>query len=368
MNHHKQAEIFGVGNPIYDICVNIHGGYLRKLRSFIPAAQWEQSYHVGDTLFEQILESLPTVPQKVVPGGGAFNTIRVLAQLGHPTAYTGGLGTISNQRQVHASLQQGSNSDTDVHSRSVDGFSREMQLHGIRDCTMRFAGRPSGRSLSLTQEHREILIFNPAAATLLHKAEQCTVSTEKAGPQLIYIEGFILPREDLVRTLVTYGKMHSTYLAVDLGAAPIVAAKKEFLLKEVLPYTTYLFGTEEEYAAIGLAPVELLAYLRPGGAETGFGQHACLIVKRGASGSRLLYGTHTFDISAEPTRAVNSLGAGDAYAAFFISELLRGTTPETAARLASYGCSLFLNSFGGFLDTRTVAAIRKQFFHSLRLG
>lgn len=340
MKHSIKTEIFGIGNPIYDICANVNQEYLQRLRASVPAAAWGSTHHVGDALFERILGTLNEEALEVVPGGGAFNTLRLLSQLGHECAYSGGLG--------------------DSTGLSAERFRREMRRYGIRDYTVRFAGRPCGRSLCLKDGLRELLIFNPAAATLLLNAEQLPLPDKESAPQLIYIEGFILPREDLVRSILSYCKSSSALLAVDLAAAAIAAAKKEFLVKEVFPRTTFLFGTEEEYTATEYPPGELHSMLTPCGPEASARQAGCLVVKKGAAGSTVLCGNRRIEVSAHTTELVNTSGAGDAYAAFFLSELLRGDRPEKAARIASYGSSLVLRRFGGFLDTNTVASVPKK--------
>ncbi len=314
---------------------------MESLHRFIPNAEWEGVYHIDDSIFEQILLGLNTPPTDVVPGGGALNTIRVLSQLDHSTAYIGGLGAVP----THFTRPAGT-------AVSAHAFRRELQVHGIQDYTVKYPERPCGRSLCLKNGHREILIFNPAAAVLLRNAEDLPAPIEKIKAQIIYIEGFILPRHTLIERFLDLCRNGTSRLAVDLGAAPIAAAQKDYLLQEVLPHTSFLFSTEEEYAALDCSLEEL---------STAAAGRSCLIVKKGPAGSRVVCAEQSFETAAYPVEEVNSSGAGDAYAAFFLSRILRGYQPAAAARIASYGSSLFLSGFGGALDTATVTSVSGKF-------
>ncbi|MFW6208037.1 MAG: carbohydrate kinase family protein [Spirochaetota bacterium] len=342
-----KPEILGIGNPIFDVCVHVDEEILQSLHPFIPNAEWEGVYHIDDSVFEQMLLSLNTKPTDVVPGGGALNTIRVLSQLGHSTAFAGALGAVPTR----FTESTGSNAGSAGNAVSGMDFRRELRGHGIQDYTVEYPNRPCGRSLCLKNGSREILIFNPAAAALLRDAEELPIPIENINAEIVYIEGFLLPRHTLMEAFLALCRNGSSRLAVDLGAAPIAAAQKDFLFKEVLPLTSFLFGTEEEYAALDRSLEDL---------STAAASRICLIVKKGAAGSRVVCAEQSYETAAYPVEEVNSSGAGDAYAAFFLSHMLRGYQPAAAARVASYGSSLFLSGFGGALATAEVKSVPEE--------
>lgn len=343
-----KTDILGIGNPIFDICVRIDKKALQFLQTLLPSADWGRTFHVNDASFEKLYTGLQCSSEEVVPGGGAFNTIRILAQLGHSTGFIGGLGDVSPLLP---------------HCLSAAAFRNELQRHGIRDCTSSFPGRPSGRSLCLKSGSREILIFNPAAAASLQHLDLSTLKCMAQPVKVMYIEGFILPRRTLVRELLNRCQTGTTRVALDLGAAPLVASQKEFLLQEVLPSVGYLFGTEDEFAALGCAPSDLrhLPDRRP--EKTG---ERSIVIKKAAAGSTVLHGKDVVSIPAHPAEVEDTSGAGDAYSAFFLAEILKGSRPARAAEIAAHASTRFLSQFGGFLETAAVTSVADLFHkHSL---
>ncbi len=360
------------------------------------------------------------VPGTLVPGGGAMNTVRILSQLGHCTGFIGGLGGSGGLGRCGGLSSSGKLSKPGELSwpgedLSAEAFRKELAEFGIADYTRSFPHASCGRSLVIKGEGGDLLLFSPGAAgELISIAEEPTdleehgagleehgagrkeqgygcdahcagrkglpSSLSTLSPELIYLEGFILPRQSLMRQIFSLQDSSRATLAVDLGAAPLVAANRDFILQELLPRTAFLFGTQEEFSALGADPRETAALLgsstlgaavggeatagrepadggggdRGGEAKAG-GAGCCGVVKRGPLGSQLLFGGELIDVPAAPVPGgealVDSLGAGDAYAAFFLSRLLRGSSFEEAAQAAARGSSLTLSRFGGKIDS-----------------
>lgn len=349
-----KTEILGIGNPIFDICAHIELDALPFLRTLLPAADWGQTFHVDDARFEKLCAGLHCRAETVLPGGGAFNTIRILAQLGHSTGFVGGLGEVPYPLPTAQGTPPHTAEHGSLQSLSAAAFRNELQRQGIRDCTRSFAGRPCGRSLCLKSGTREILIFNPAAAASLRHLDRWAAKCMALPLKLMYIEGFTLPRRALVRKLLQHSQSSPARVALDLGAAPLVASQKEFILQEVLPAVTYLFGTEDELAALDCDPSDLLR-LPDRRAEKS--EERTVVVKRGADGSTVMQGNDLFAVPARPAAVKDTTGAGDAYSAFYLSEVLRGTRPARAAEIAAYASARFLSQFGGFLETAEVEAV-----------
>lgn len=321
-------EVLGIGNPIIDMYARIGSEQLHCIQKYLSAAEGGGTFHVQEDVFDDLLTCLE--PEHTVPGGGAVNTIRILSQLGHTTGFIGGLG------EAHHHI-----------------FSRELQLHGIVDYTSTFYGRPCGRSICVQQGPHSVLIFNPAAAAELQQLEPQVL--QRVKPKLIYIEGFVLPRYPLIRQLLEGRSTTDAQVAVDLGAAAIAGTHKDFLLGTVLPAVSYLFGTEAEIEALEVEPSKLLSILKssPLGSAT-------LVVKRGALGSTIY--TSETSLKVPPCEACvrDTIGAGDAYAAFYLSAILRGESVHDAAQAASYGSSLTLSRFGGKIGTDSIQQINTK--------
>jgi len=307
---------------------------LSCIRQYVDSAAWGRTFHVEDSLFEQLLTCVE--PKLIIPGGGAFNTIRILSQLGHSAGFIGTLGDKATLIPHKSPL-------------TAESFQREMKNHGIKEYSNTDGNQPCGRSLCLYQGAQSLLIVNPAAAVNLQGLEDGLL--KKVDPHLIYVEGFLLPRHRLLREVCDWQRRSGATIAVDLGAPLLVRHNRDFILNTVLPHTTYLFGTEDEIGALQLEYQDIRSKLANG----------TLVVKKGAAGSSIYHRTGFLEIPPHKTEVVDSTGAGDAYAAFYLSGILHGMTARTAAETATYGSSLVLANMGGYINTSAVTSVAKIF-------
>ncbi|MDZ7794993.1 MAG: PfkB family carbohydrate kinase [Spirochaetia bacterium] len=328
------TTLLGIGNPIFDMYSSIDNRQLSCIRHYVDSAAWGQTFHVEDSVFEQLLTCVK--PKLVIPGGGAFNTIRILTQLGHSAGFIGALGGRETPILHTPPL-------------TAEFFYQEMKNHGIIDYTHTYNDQPCGRSLYLYQSAQRLLIVNPAAAVKLQDPEEGLL--KKLDPHLIYVEGFLLPRHRLLQEVCDWQRYSGATIAVDLGAPPLVRHNRDFIVSTVLPHTTYLFGTEEEIGSLEIGYEEIRSKLANG----------TLVVKKGAAGSSIYHRTGFLEIPPHKTEVLDSTGAGDAYAAFYLSGILHGTTDRTAAEAAAYGSSLVLSNLGGSIDTSAVTSVAKIF-------
>jgi len=326
------GTLLGVGNPIFDMYSHIDNQNLSCIRQYIDSASWGRTFHVEESLFEQLLTCVE--PELVIPGGGAFNTIRILSQLGHPAGFIGTLGGKATLFSHKPPL-------------TAESFHKEMKNHGIKEYTDTEGIQPCGRSLCFYQGARRLLIVNPAAAVKLQDLKDGLL--KKVNPHLIYVEGFLLPRHRLLREVCDWQRRSGATIAVDLGAPPLVKHNRDFIVNTVLPHTTYLFGTEDEIGALQIGYQDIRSKLANG----------TLVVKKGAAGSSIYHKTGFFEIPPHKTEVLDSTGAGDAYAAFYLSGILHGMTARTAAEAATYGSSLVLSNLGGYIDTSAVTSVAK---------
>ena len=153
----------------------------------------------------------------------------------------------------------------------------------------------------------------------------------------------------------------TTYMDLDLRPTEW-AAPRDYgrTLREVLPLVDVLIGTEEEcHAALAPEPDAVIA-----GAPLGEADHAALdagldelvrdgtvttvVIKRGPRGATVIEAGSQLDVQGFEVAAVNTVGAGDAFAAGLIRSRLRGLDWHDAIRFANacgaiqvtrHGCS-----------------------------
>ncbi len=92
-----------------------------------------------------------------------------------------------------------------------------------------------------------------------------------------------------------------------------------------------LYDTEDFDAAAEAVPAEV----------------AIAALTRSEKGSRIIAGTETHEVRAEPTKLVDSTGAGDAYAAGFMAALARGLALAECGRWGSIAAVEVISHLGG---------------------
>ena len=92
-------------------------------------------------------------------------------------------------------------------------------------------------------------------------------------------------------------------------------------------------------------------------AEAVRGEVAIAALTRSDKGSRIIAGRETHDIRAEPTKLLDSTGAGDAYAAGFMAALTRGLSLPECGRWGSIAAAEVISHFGARPQTDLSALI-----------
>lgn len=131
-------------------------------------------------------------------------------------------------------------------------------------------------------------------------------------------------------------------------------------MRSVFPLIDVLVGTEEElFAALSEAPERIMSGQPVPGSELGdldeelarlleASEVEAIVVKRGARGVTVLLDDQRLDVGSFPVEVVNTVGAGDAFAAGLIRSLLRGMDWASSTRFAAacgaievtrHGCS-----------------------------
>ena len=321
------ARIVGIGNPLWDV--------------FAPAsANMEVARRFGRSSVNHVAagemeEILPRVfDARWVAGGGARNTLAVLAALGHETYLTGAVGE-------------------DEHG---TGYRLALSEAGIGDGLASAGTGATGTCVTLRHETGEnTIIVSPGAALVLEDVS----GTAPRDPDVVVLEGFIAPRGALAESSVEYAASAGATLVVDLGhpgVAPSAAAAVEAAARLVPDGGAWplVFGTEAEVAATG--GIARLC------AAAGF-----VVVKRGERGAAVYRGgvetasapaaaaaaggrTQAEGVAgAVGTAVIDATGAGDVFAGAFLAAWLRSVPDNRACELANLVAGMSLSNDGGRL-------------------
>lgn len=290
----------GLGNALVDVLLRL------KSDSTLPEVGIQKG--AMDMIDREQMIAIRTaqkgLPRTQAPGGSVCNTMRAMARLGANTGFIGKIGDDEVGRFYEESVREAGVTPHFIHTKGISG-----------SCTVLIS--PDGE--------RTMGTFLGPAATI--RPEEITEETLRQY-QCIYIEGYLIVNEPLVRRTMERAKQLGLRVALDLSNFNIVNAFKG-LLEELIPkYVDILFSNESEAEAYtGLPAEEACRELSKivGISLVTLGKQGILVGQEG-------------DITAVPAeggKPTDTTGAGDNFAAGFLYGQSMGASLTDSARIGS---------------------------------
>ncbi len=319
------SSVLALGRPLLDLHLERGDAAVRTLERALPrdGSVFDEGGLLSSPETARVARLLRRDPhlKHGVLGGGAYNTLRLLAELGTDCGYCGVVGRDAAGRAFHGELRfLGVRNYVAVAPSFSTGF------------CIRVADRPPlvglGAAGRLSSRHLPI--------TALRSAD------------LLYIEGFLLPNQRLIECLLARALRGSRPPAVwvDLGSPHAVHAASDAALELLAHHAEVVLGTAAEWRALAQHPPVHRSIVERG---------ALCCEKHAAEGAVLKQ--HMLEISeaAPAVPARDPTGAGDILAAVLMYALGAHPTPEDsqlrrALRVAVQAASASVACRGGRLD------------------
>lgn len=222
---------------------------------------------------------------------------------------------------------------------------RELQAEGLEVLALRDGTRPTGLMIKERRTQENVKVWYYRAGSAGSGISQEDIPAARIGQaRLLHLTG-ITPALSpsaarAVQFAVDSAKDAGTLVSVDLNyrAALWSKAAAAPVFRELVEQADIVFAGDDEAAvAVGPAadPLELARRLNALGPSQ-------VIIKLGASGCLALVDGTVYNQPAVSIRPVDTVGAGDAFVAGYLSELLRGQdVPQrllTAVRTGAFAC------------------------------
>lgn len=255
-------------------------------------------------------------------GGAESNVAIGLARLGRRSAWLGRLGDDA----------------------AGDLIERELRAEGVQSFAIRDADAPTGLMVkSQPVAGRSRVDYHRAASAGSRLTPDDIDPALIASAELLHVSGITLA--------LSAGSAAAVEHAVALAVAAAVPVSFDFnhrsrlwgdrspvaAYRSIAERATILFAGEDEAALLvsgsnAADQAERLASLGP----------PQVLVKRGADGCVALIDGQTFAVAAVPVAVIDTVGAGDAFAAGYLAELLEGLDAgarvATAIRCGAFAC------------------------------
>ena len=313
-------RIIGIGNALTDMLISLSGDEV------LTQYQLDKgSMSLVDNQFQtDILKAVAGLPHSLSLGGSAGNTIRTMARLGTEVGFIGKVGEDS----------------------TGDFYIQALRNVGVEPFILR-SEHSSGKCLSLISADGERTLVTHLGAAADLQAEDIDAAVFD-GYDALYIEGYLVQDHDLIRTTMARAKQHGLKVAIDLASFNVVRENREFLHDLVERYVDIIFANEEEaYEFSGRRDaMEALLYI---------GKMCELtVVKTGIRGALIKRGDEIVEVGImAAAKRVDTTGAGDFYAAGFLTALCEGLSLRQCRTIGAITAGKVIEIVGTTLSEET---------------
>lgn len=317
-------DVAGLGNALVDALVRFddtdflaRSGYTRGHMTPVDHEAWEAAYEL---VREHGVE--------IASGGSCANTIAALGLLGARSVYCGQIG-----RDAFGQL-----------------YARRMEEACGTHALSWTDAAPTGKCLSIvsaTDAERTMLTDLGAAVTM--------DSIEHFDPilrdsKLLHLTGYLLlgePMKSRAMEAVAIANQQQVPISLDVADPFVVGVTKEDMWHLIEEFCDVVFlNAEEARALTGEEPLEALEKLRE--------DVEVVVLKLGSAGSLVADREQVVEIGVHKVDAVDTTGAGDAYAAGFLYGLVNGWPLRESAELGSRVAGLTVAQLGAVVRDRAV--------------
>jgi sugar/nucleoside kinase (ribokinase family) len=317
------SEILCIGNPIVDVFVEIDSALAKKYGIADPVQ------HISGEQAESLLREKSVDFEKAVKssGGGAANVAKIAAMLGMDAAFYGCVG----QDELAAI------------------FEKEITDSGV-SVILAKSNEKTGLCFACTVDGQLRFAASPRAALELNESY---ISEELiTGAEVVVLDGYILDRRPLVRHILQLASRLGIPVALDAASVFQVLSKAEEILTYSRSYPLFVFMNADETIAFyntlrknrdeeaGLTEKEkeeiiirdvcpMLKIITDGEI------YPIIVVKLGGYGAIVIAGGNVYREATFTITPRNTVGAGDAFCAAFISAWLRDKSLSECAALGN---------------------------------
>ncbi len=316
-----------VGSPVVDQIARISDDFLET----VDGAKGGMELVDRGTL-AHLVKTLPQAPV-TTPGGSAGNTAFALARLDVSSRFVGVIGDDQSGTYYRDAFEE------------IGGDASRIRIKGEM---------PTALCLSMVSPDGERTMRTHLGAAATLNAANVTLD-DFAGYGHAHVEGYLLFNPELMRHVLQTAQDAGCSTSVDLASFEIVAASQNHLAALLKNYVDMVFANEEEAETFaGTSDLDACARVLADCCDT-------VAIKTGAEGALLKNGGQSCRIPAESVDAVvDTTGAGDLWAAGFLSGLQRGGSLEQAGIAGSILGAAVIKQEGAFIPASQWEPIRQR--------
>jgi sugar/nucleoside kinase (ribokinase family) len=298
-----EFDLAGIGSPIVDLVAQVPDSFLANV-----AGEKGGMVLVDNAEMERVLALLDTAPS-LSSGGSAANATYNSARLGLRTTFIGKLGNDA------------------LATAYVDRF----RAGGVDTSRFKRGTVANARCLALVTPDAQRTMRTCLGAAMTLAPEEISAADFR-GVRHAHIEGYLVFNQDLCEAVLNAARAAGCTISLDLSAFEVVNAKRDWMFKQFGHGIDIVFANEDEIRALYPDRKGDFKAL----AQELAGHDVVAAVKMGRDGAWIAKGSEIFrNPPIHLTDVIDTNGAGDAWAAGFLSGYLRGESLETSGAIAS---------------------------------
>ncbi|MCB9682933.1 MAG: adenosine kinase [Alphaproteobacteria bacterium] len=319
-------DVAGLGNALMDALVVVEDadrlldelGLIRGTMHPVDHAEWQAVY-------DRVQDRGVTLES----GGSCANTIATVGRLGARAVYCGQVGDDELGRVYAARMQE-----------ACGG-------HALRVAS----GLATGKCLSIVSasDAERTMVTDLGASVLL--PELGGFADTLGAARIAHFTGYTMlggPMLDVAMSGLRAAKAGGTLVSIDVADPFVVNEIRDRLWHVIDSFADVVFLNAEEARALTDQIPEHAAERIASEANV-----RTVVVKLGARGSIVVQDGKRYEIGVHPVKAVDTTGAGDAYAGGFLYGMLHGWDPASAGNLASAVAAATVGQLGAVVKDAT---------------
>ncbi|XP_039629472.1 adenosine kinase-like isoform X3 [Polypterus senegalus] len=335
LRHKSQNMLFGMGNPLLDICAVVNKDFLDKFGLKQNDQILAEEKHKA--LFDELVKRFKV---EYHAGGSTQNSVKIaqwMIQQPHKVAtFFGCIGTDKFGEILKRKAEEA----------HIDAHYYEQSLEPTGTC-----------AACITGDNRS-LVANLAAANCYKKEDHLDIEenwklVEKA--KVYYIAGFFLTvSPESILKVAKHASEHNKVFGLNLSAPFISQFYKEPMMK-VMPYVDIIFGNETEAATFAreqgfeTEDIEEIARRVQKLPKVNKKRQRIVVFTQGKDGTVVTSGDEVTIypvLEIDQNDIVDTNGAGDAFVGGFLSQLVYERPLEECIRAGHYSANVIIRRAG----------------------
>ena len=319
-------DVAGLGNALVDALVRIPNDALLDRFSLTKGLM----HPVDHARWHEVYDAIQALGPEIHTGGSCANTIAALAMMGADCVYAGQVGEDQFGRLYASRMEEACGQ------------------HALRFD----ADHNTGKCLSIISQDAERTMLTDLGAAV-QMPEIGDFDATIRGARLLHVTGYLFLGGPIAKAswhAMDIARDAGVPISIDVADPFVVATVKEDMWRALRDYAQIAFLNTEEAAA--------LTELEPGDAVHRVSEVVdTVIVKMGGQGSLIKHHGDVTEVGIHRVKALDTTGAGDAYAAGYLYGWLNGWTAARSGDLGSRIASLTVGQVGAVV--RDVGVLRR---------